>query len=279
MTHENESPADCAHSPAAEKGVGLELMAAGLGWFLAAALIFVFLFVLGLWSASHFFGVTIEKLGLAGDAFGGLTSLFNALAFAAVVVTVILQMRELKESREELKKQADAQRAWADAARKQISLTEQLEAVRIRPFIKAEWHPALDDPFTWKYCVRNVGLGVAVLTAYEIYGESGAKSEKFSEHSPEIQRQAFDAWFAAFDSALSAETPPDFSLRFAQFNDLNRALAPSELQAVLYLTIPGESRHRAFREIAEAVRTNFYFKSANGAPWATDNQFSDLQIP
>jgi len=47
----------------------------------------------------------IAKAGSFGDTFGVLTSLFSGLAFAGLILTVLLQRQELKESREIFKKQ------------------------------------------------------------------------------------------------------------------------------------------------------------------------------
>lgn len=44
-----------------------------------------------------------------GDSFGGLNTLFSGLAFAGVIVAILLQQKELKESRKELAKQAENQ--------------------------------------------------------------------------------------------------------------------------------------------------------------------------
>lgn len=120
---ENEVPS--------EKSIWAELRGAGLPIVAGVAVALVVLYAIALGAS----GLGLDRLGLLGDSFGALTSLLNALAFAAVVATVVLQSRELRDSRRELKKQADAQKAWAEAAARQIELTKQLEAIRIRPFI------------------------------------------------------------------------------------------------------------------------------------------------
>jgi hypothetical protein len=50
----------------------------------------------------------LANMGLFGDSFNVLTSLFTGLAFAGVLVTILLQKTELKETREELKKQTES---------------------------------------------------------------------------------------------------------------------------------------------------------------------------
>lgn len=52
--------------------------------------------------------ITLEHMGQLGDSFNVLTSLFTGLAFAGVIVTVLLQKKELEETREEFKRQAEA---------------------------------------------------------------------------------------------------------------------------------------------------------------------------
>lgn len=50
----------------------------------------------------------LENLGVFGDSFNVLTSLFTGFAFAGVIISVILQTQELKEAREEFKGQKEA---------------------------------------------------------------------------------------------------------------------------------------------------------------------------
>ena len=45
---------------------------------------------------------TAEAKGLFGDSFGALNSLFSGLAFAGVIIAILLQRNELKLQREEL---------------------------------------------------------------------------------------------------------------------------------------------------------------------------------
>lgn len=58
-----------------------------------------------LWSTWPVSTTTIEKAGVFGDSFGVITSLFSGLAFAGLIVTILLQRQELTESREIFKKQ------------------------------------------------------------------------------------------------------------------------------------------------------------------------------
>jgi hypothetical protein len=45
---------------------------------------------------------TAEQGGQFGDAFGALTSLFNALAFVGLIITILHQRDELRLQRQEL---------------------------------------------------------------------------------------------------------------------------------------------------------------------------------
>lgn len=52
--------------------------------------------------------MTLESLGVFGDSFNVLTSLFTGMAFAGVIISVILQTQELKEARTEFRGQKEA---------------------------------------------------------------------------------------------------------------------------------------------------------------------------
>ena len=49
-----------------------------------------------------------ETRGTFGDLFGGINAIFSGLAFAGVIITILMQMKELELTRIELKKAADA---------------------------------------------------------------------------------------------------------------------------------------------------------------------------
>lgn len=63
-----------------------------------------------------------ETFGQIGDTFGGLNALFSGLAFAALVVAVILQTKELALQRQEVRRTADAQERTARALLRQTEL-------------------------------------------------------------------------------------------------------------------------------------------------------------
>ncbi len=51
--------------------------------------------------------ISLANLGTLGDSFNILTSLFAGLAFAAILITIRVQKKELEETREEFKKQRE----------------------------------------------------------------------------------------------------------------------------------------------------------------------------
>jgi hypothetical protein len=61
-----------------------------------------------------------ENRGTFGDLFGGLNAIFSGLAFAGVIVTILMQMKEMDLTRKELKKSATAQE------KSQLALNNQL---------------------------------------------------------------------------------------------------------------------------------------------------------
>lgn len=62
-----------------------------------------------------------------GDAFGALNTLFSGLAFALLVVTLWLQMYELRQNRAEIKRTADSQKIQADAMRAEFTLNRKVK--------------------------------------------------------------------------------------------------------------------------------------------------------
>ena len=54
-----------------------------------------------------FAGHDIQKLGIFGDSFGALNTLFSGLAFAGLIWTIFLQKQELEETRQEIRGQKE----------------------------------------------------------------------------------------------------------------------------------------------------------------------------
>jgi hypothetical protein len=97
---------------------------------------FTFLGVLMLWIASplalQYLLPKEEARGLFGDSFGAINALFSGLAFAGVIVAIMLQREELRlqrqeleQTREELRGQKEEQARMANAAAEQAQHLEQ----------------------------------------------------------------------------------------------------------------------------------------------------------
>lgn len=61
--------------------------------------------IIGLWFTTYFLlkDLPANQRGTLGDMFGTINALFSGLAFAGIILTILLQRRELKYQREELK--------------------------------------------------------------------------------------------------------------------------------------------------------------------------------
>jgi hypothetical protein len=99
---------------------------------------YLFLLMAAVTIVQIIFGIAIytifedwDKSGTFGDTFGAINSLFSALAFSALIYTIILQSRELKLQREELSltrdQLADSARSQRDQA-KYMLLSTQISA-------------------------------------------------------------------------------------------------------------------------------------------------------
>ena len=55
----------------------------------------------------HAESLSPEKQGVFGDMFGASNALFTGLSFTGLIITILLQRRELKDTRDEVRKQGD----------------------------------------------------------------------------------------------------------------------------------------------------------------------------
>jgi uncharacterized membrane protein YccC len=114
-----------------------------------------------------------EKRGQAGDLFGSINALFSGLAFAGVIVAILLQREELQLQRDELtytrrelERTADAQEKaqealnqtiYAQTFRVAVEILDSREMVEARAFltdwIRSNWHSA--PPSDWTEGTRN----------------------------------------------------------------------------------------------------------------------------
>ena len=98
------------------KKIGFSILAL---WFLYGLIVF-----LPFWN--------MESKGQFGDMYGALNSLFSGLAFAGVIITILLQSKELGLQREELKAQREEMKRFADAQEKsEMALTKQAQSMEV----------------------------------------------------------------------------------------------------------------------------------------------------
>lgn len=86
-------------------GAGLNFLKASISVFVGVVtivLLYASLVLYLTWPVSEF---SVAKAGIFGDSFGIITSLFSGLAFAGIIITILLQRQELSESREIFKLQ------------------------------------------------------------------------------------------------------------------------------------------------------------------------------
>ncbi|MCX6073233.1 MAG: hypothetical protein NTY39_02805 [Campylobacterales bacterium] len=81
--------------------------------FIAIFIVWLIFFSSVIWIASNLSfsetpNLSLQSFGVFGDSFNVLTSLFTGLAFAGVIISVILQTQELKEARDEFRGQKEA---------------------------------------------------------------------------------------------------------------------------------------------------------------------------
>lgn len=247
-----------------------ELRAAGLLAVGSVAALIVAAYAFFAW---HFSAV-LDKLGQFGDSFGVLTSLFTALAFAGVVATVVLQTRELRETRQELAKQAEAQREWAAAAREQLSHSRAIEALRLRPIIKFEWRIAQGETFDTRIqlCIKNVGLGTAIIDTVMLTNTNGDRMRNDDSHMEDR-----DAQWTALVSEISPVSQQ--SGKYFGVNDYNRAIAPMEDHCIGQIFTTQTFEADKIRE--SAIRNVFIhadFRSISGQRFSTDGQYEGLEL-
>ncbi len=95
-------------------------------WLTWAGLKIIVFWIVGSWVV---YGILVGILfrswpsqGLFGDMYGGLNSLFSGLAFAGVIITILLQSKELQEQRKEFELQREAQQDSAKALERQAEI-------------------------------------------------------------------------------------------------------------------------------------------------------------
>ena len=77
----------------------------------------VFFIVVELWALNWRYLAHDDKRGSFGDMFGAVNALFSGLAFAGIIIAILLQRQEMKESRMEFAASAEEQRKFYQAER------------------------------------------------------------------------------------------------------------------------------------------------------------------
>ena len=98
------------------------------------AAIVTLIIILGLWFGTYFLLRGEDPLirGTFGDMFGSINALFSGLALAGIILTILLQRKELSLQREELKYTREELKRSADAQEKsEIALNRQAENLKI----------------------------------------------------------------------------------------------------------------------------------------------------
>lgn len=98
-------------------------------WVFFAGLIVISIFI-GAWLLNRFWHPLPPTAAEFGDSFGAANALFSALAFAGIIITILLQRRELelqrnelKETKLELRKSAQAQENTQKTLNLQVSFS------------------------------------------------------------------------------------------------------------------------------------------------------------
>ena len=108
------------------------------------------------------FGFDTEKSGQLGDTFGAVNSLFTGLAFAGVVVTIWLQLSEIRQAREDADQAQKSQREQATILK---------EAARLNALIALAHH-----------------AGKSYERAVEVEASGPRREERAMEYDKHIER-------------------------------------------------------------------------------------------
>lgn len=102
----------------------------------------------------------LEKLASFGDSFGVLTSLFSGLAFAGMIITILLQKDELQLQREELARASSAQEINVKLSALTALLSEYKSDAQI-------FSDALEDGTVERENLSHDGMEQAMSDSYE----------------------------------------------------------------------------------------------------------------
>ena len=136
--------------------------------------------------------------GTFGDMFGAINTLFSGLAFAALVVTVLmqrdelkLQFEELEKSRKEFEKTASAQQNMLLLAQDEKNSREARErraaTLTLYPWKKHEGEQREEGVIAWRFSATNLG---ATVTDIQVHLDSSTRVGGLSmNHCPILPTQ------------------------------------------------------------------------------------------
>lgn len=182
-------------------------------------------FLVGLLPVAVFPGsaTSFNAAGTFGDSFGVVNSLFSALAFAGVIVTMILQTEELKlqrreldETQEELRRSAQAQ----EASERMFTLTAHLNGLNVL----RQGFAGIDSEFSRAWQQRIMGELMDVTgrarTTLQGSGLAGSDADFTREYLETYARFVYGQWEAEFKGQKSPGVLVDLLQRFADEIDV-----------------------------------------------------------
>jgi hypothetical protein len=117
----------------------------------------------------------LAERGQAGDLFGSINALFSGLAFAGVIIAILLQREELalqreelKYTREELRRSATAQEQLWEASKHAAKMAETTVSKVEGAWIFASPIQVMASPSKWKIEVKNHGKTPGLITGYHL---------------------------------------------------------------------------------------------------------------
>lgn len=128
----------------------------GAGLFFAIVLVWA-----GFWAGLRYAYGAVEDAAEFGDMFGGVNALFSGLAFAGVIIAILLQReelrlqrKELEDTRAELRRSADAQHAAIALQQEQYTLAWLQKQPRLM-----SGERSLNNIDAYEIDLRNTGPG------------------------------------------------------------------------------------------------------------------------
>ncbi len=199
--------------------------------------------------------VSISQSGTFGDSFGPLTSLFSGLAFAGLIITIIMQREELELQRHELADTREVLKEQGNTAliQKQI-MEEQRDIARVQAFESIFFEMlnsfvkfltsevTSEDPFGNKY---------TGMSAYDNYfkSQSSKNNKCFGElinemNIEDIKNQYYDLLFSSEYANL--RVMPVMLLELFNYLDSNDYIKKSFYVKSIILKLQGDQLYYIF---------------------------------